>query len=189
MVPVVRYMCLAVFLPLVVGACSAAPVDPADEARLKAAGYRALSTDRASYTATYEDGDGSYRRYGFTVVARYTNRTKAPIYLARCYPDSPHPIYGVNLVEDDDSWRAWYNGAWACVGHESQIVVPSGGTRVDTLRLSGPTAWDGVTGQPLGVSSGRMQLAYEVQSCRGDGECRLPRAAGLSNEFEVTRQP
>jgi hypothetical protein len=86
---------------------------------------------------------------------------------------------GVPLVDGgDDGWGSASGGAWACVGH-----------RGDTLRIRGPNAFDGHPGQPVGQLIGRMRLVYEVQRCRGDGACRLPRAAGASNALTVALSP
>jgi len=148
-----------------------------------------LRTDADAYVARYEGGEGSYRQYGFTVVARVENRGGSSVYLARCYPDSRQPIYGVSLVEPGDRWGAAYNAAWACVGHDRQIRLRPGEARTDTLHLRGPNAFDGRTGEPFGSLVGRMQLHYEVQTCRGDGACRLGEDAGASNVFTVELAP
>jgi hypothetical protein len=107
------------------------------------------------------------------------------VYLARCYPESPHPVYGVGVVDSSDSRGAAYNRVWACVGHNRQIPLRPGQARTDTLRLIGPNVVDGRTGQPRGAFVGRMRLFYEVQTCPGDGACRLGQEAGASNAFAV----
>lgn len=152
------------------------------------AGNVVLRTDRTAYVATYEKGEGTYRTYGFRVIAELENRSGATVYLARCYPDSPTPIYHVTLGDGEDAWGAAYSGVWACVGHDDQIAVPAGATRVDTLHLRGPNRWDGVTKEPFGVFTGLMQLHYEIQACWGDGACRVP-GAGASNTFRVELAP
>lgn len=154
------------------------------------AGNVVLRTDRTAYVATYEKGEGTYRTYGFRVIAELENHSGATVYLSRCYPDSPIPIYHVTLVDGEDAWGAAYSGVWACVGHNDQIAVPAGAARVDTLHLTGPNAWDGVTKEPFGAFTGLMQLHYEIQTCRGDGACGLP-VAGASNTFrvELDREP
>lgn len=153
-------------------------------------GGTALATDRASYTATYERGTGSYSEYGFTIVARFTNTGRNPVYLGRCYPTSPQPIFGVTLVGEDATHRSAFNGTWACVGHSQQFLIAPGDVRVDTLHISGPNGFNGITGQPYGTLSGRMRLSYEVAACPGDGGCTpaAPERA-YSNEFEVTQLP
>ena len=143
-----------------------------------------LRTDRATYLSTYLQGDGTYRQYGFRLVAQLENRSGTTVYLARWYPDSRTPIYGVILAGEGGSPGSAYSGFWACVGHDHQIPVPAGATRVDTLVLRGPNAWDHATGQPFGTLSGRMKLRYEVQTCPGDGTCPLNDAV-TSNVFRV----
>lgn len=146
----------------------------------------ALATDQASYVARYQGGEGSYRQYGFTIVARFQNRTGEPVYLDRCYPDTPVPIYGVEFVDGAGGAReSGFDPIWACVGHESQVVVRPGDTRVDTLRIHGPNSWDGRTGVPSGTLEGSFRLVYQAGSCREVFRCFLPREARSSSVFEV----
>lgn len=144
-----------------------------------------LTADRDSYVAEYVAGSGLGRQFAFTIVARFENGSRDTVFLARCYPDSPIPVYAVLMSEQGHSA---YNSAWACVGHDRQFAVAPGQIRIDTLQLRGPTASAGMTGEPLGAFSGRMALYYEVQTCRGDGSCRFP-AAGRSPAFIVERAP
>ena len=150
-----------------------------------------LATDRAAYVATRGRRRGGWGRHGFTVVATFANRSRAPVYLERCDPDSPHPIYGVRLVGGGPvggpaPWRAAYDPIWACGGHDRPIVVRPGEARVDTLRLSGPNVWHGVTHQPDGVLEGRFQLSYQVRPCPEAVRCPLPDPHHeRSNVFEV----
>jgi hypothetical protein len=39
--------------------------------------------------------------------------------------------------------------------------------------------------QPIGVFNARVRLYYGVQSCAGNGNCRLPFELGRSNVFGV----
>lgn len=143
-----------------------------------------IQTDALVYTARYERGEGSYRQYGFDVVARFTNRTDETVYLARAVPSQPWPDFGVELVGGGGDGSA-YSGVVAGVGHDRQIAVQPGETRVDTLRLRGPTMWDGRTGDPFGRLDGVMRLVYQAQGCRGDGACPLPDSVAVSNVFRV----
>ena len=175
---------LAAVLTLAVGcsALSTAPGDPASSG---------LHTDRATYVATRVSGEGAYTQYGFRVEARFNNTGPDTLYLARCYPESPTPSYGVELVDApaaSDRERAAYSGAWACVGHDRQIAVAPHSSRVDTLLIRGPNAWDGISHTPFGTLTGQMRLSYAVQRCRGDGACALPPEAGRSNPFDVVRE-
>lgn len=125
-----------------------------------------------------------YRQFGFTIIARFANNSDREAYLARCYPDSPSPEFGVVMTEGGESA---YGTVLACVGHDRQLVIEPGAVRVDTLRIRGPNKSE-MTGEPIGAFEGRMSLAYEVQTCPGDGACRV-RDAGRSRPFLVERAP
>jgi hypothetical protein len=147
------------------------------------AGGKALTTDRAVYVATRERGDGGPGLYRFTVVATYANRSGAPVYLQRCNPDDPNPIYALQLVGAGPvggprPWRVAYDPIWACGGHDRPIVVRPGQARVDTLRL--------VDTHQDGVIEGRFQLSYQARSCAEAVRCPLPDLYyQRSNVFEV----
>ena len=178
------HVTISVVTLLVLGTgCARVPSEPAD--------VTPLVTDRSSYAATYEGGDGTYRRYGFTVIARYTNSSSAPVYLGRCYPTSPHPSVGVALVEASGTGReSAYSPIYACVGHDQQIVVSPGAVRTDTLHLVGPNAYNGITKEPYGVLAGPMRLSYQVSACPGDGGCAgTAPSRQYSNAFEVVQAP
>ncbi len=147
-----------------------------------------LQTDSLAYTAIYKGGEGAYRMYGFRVIVRFTNSRPVPVYLANCFPTDSKPMYGVSLVDagaEAGSWGSIFNRAWACVGHDRQLQVLPGATRIDTLDLLGPNAFDGITKKPYGTFDGRVRIIYAVQTCRGDGECRLPYNDGVSNVVDV----
>src|SRR5262245_14779111 len=57
-----------------------------------------LRTDQVEYLARYYKTIDGHRMYRFTVTARFENLTQAPIYLDRCYPDTPYPLYSVGVV-------------------------------------------------------------------------------------------
>lgn len=143
-----------------------------------------LGTDRSEYVATHQGGEGAYRRYGFTLVARFENRSGAPVYLNRCSPDSRTAVWGVELA-DGRSGDSGYDGVWACVGNVEPIVVRPGEARADTLLVLGPNSWNGLTLEPRGVMEGRFRLVYDASSCRGDRDCRLPREMRSSDVFRV----
>lgn len=157
-----------VLLSILGAACSAAPdkLGPAAADTSSAVGEPpppgVFTTNSTSYEARLVDS--VYRVYRFTVITRYTNTTSSTLYLERCYPTSPIPIYGVLLVSPADSVSA-YSPAWACVGHEHQIGVPAGATRVDTLELTGPNAFDSHTFVGLGVLEGTMRLGFSPMTC------------------------
>jgi hypothetical protein len=146
-----------------------------------------LRTDRNLYEATFLRGEDTYRTYALTVVARFTNTTDQPLYLSRCYPATSYPIYGVVSINADQ--EAGYNPVWACVGHDHPIVVGSGETRVDSLRIAGPNAWDGSTKEPFGTLTGRFRLSYPIATCPDVYGCRALSSSVESNDFEVRLKP
>lgn len=146
-----------------------------------------LQTEKVSYEARVVGGSGNYTQYGFTVVATFRNLMDQTVYLGRCYPDSPTPIYGIVAVDTDDDWGAAYSPGWACVGHDQEFAIAPGGTRTDTLHISGPNAWDGHTKEPFGVLEGRFRIIYDVRLCR-DCATLAPVEMGRSNLFDVRVQ-
>jgi hypothetical protein len=135
-----------------------------------------LRTDRAAYEARYVEGEGNHQRFGFRLIARFENRTGAAVFLDRCEPNSPRPIYS---VEPTDPARrvglGGYSPVWACAAHDRPIVVQPGAVRVDTLRIVGPNAWDGRTGERLGPMDGEFRLVYGF----------TPREQVRSNAFTI----
>lgn len=142
-------------------------------------------TDATGYVAHRIPGSGSVRRYRFTVITRYANRGAASLFLGRCFPTSPQPLFTVAVVHRDSLVRSGYEYAWACVGHDKQFEVPPGVIRVDTLQVEGPNMFDGVTHQPLGVTAGRFKLYFAVRLAAGDGAPGAPLPVRYSNEFLV----
>ena len=141
-----------------------------------------LQTDEDIYTASCQ-GEGYNQRCTVTLTMTYTNQTDAAIYLGLCYPDDTSPIYHVDGLTRESA----YSAAWACVGHDKAIEVLPGEQRVDVLKISGPNAWDGMTGKPFGLLKGRLQIFYETSSCPGESDlCKLPRETATSNVFTVT---
>ena len=149
----------------------------------------ALKTDREEYTSTKVGSRGGM--YNFRIIARLVNETDSSVYLTRCYPDSPHPTYGITLADDPGELRdhrqsPGYDPVWACVGHDRNIEVRPHSGRVDTLTVRGPNTWDGHTHQAFGVLEGRFRLQYEARSCSSDRACPSSRQPLLSNDFRVS---
>ena len=117
-------------------------------------------------------------------MARCVNRTGRPVYLARASPAQPRP--DVRVLPLGDGASSAYDPLYDAVGHDRQIAVAPGHVRVDTFRLRGPTSWDGGTGEPYGVLTGEMRVAYQARGCRGDGVCPLPDSVATSNAFTVS---
>jgi hypothetical protein len=142
----------------------------------------ALQTDRTRYVATRVPGtSGIYVQYGFTAIVTFANRGGETVYLNNCYANSTSPTYGVELVSSDE--RSGLDPAWACVGHDRQLAVPPGASRVDTLFISGPNGWQ--AGVPTGVLEGVFQLRYRVRTGPGESAPSAPDSLSYSNRFEV----
>ena len=141
-----------------------------------------LRTDNHTYTASCK-GEGYAKTCTFTLTMSYTNKTNGTVYFNHCYPDDTFPIYFVGGLTEEESA---YSGAWGCTGHDRFVKVLAEEQRVDTLRISGPNAWDGVTGEPFGLLEGHLQIFYEAFSCSNELDpCELPREAATSNVFTV----
>ena len=140
-------------------------------------------TDATGYVARRIPDSGTVPRYRFTVITRYENRGTASLFLGRCFPTSPQPVFSV--VAAGSSVRSGYEYVWACVGHDKQFEVPPSAVRVDTLHVEGPNTFDGVTHQAIGVTSGRFKLLFTVGLVAGDGVPGAPLPVRLSNEFLV----
>lgn len=134
------------------------------------AGVALITTDSSSYTAVSIEGSELQVR----VVTTFTNPSSVPDTLARCYPDTPYPIYGVELVSPQSSDGAGYDPTWGCVGHNHQIVVAAHSTRTDTLRLLGPNEYDSSKERFVGVLAGKFRISYGGQK---------------SNVFEIKLPP
>jgi len=169
-----RLVFCLISIALLVG-CESEPVGPGQDLE-----GPAIKTDQLSYVAVPLEGEGDYRRYGFTVVAEFTNLTDRNVFLGRCYPDSPTPMFSVY----GDGFGSAYSGVWACVGHKNQFRVKPGQSRVDTLHLRGPSRWS--AGEPQGELEGRVRLRYFVGYCTDDCPDEAPDSLSSSDFFEVT---
>ncbi len=118
------------------------------------------TTDATSYVAEIIPGSAPRTRYAFRVVVRIDNRSARPVALARCAPGSTSPIFGVTLQADSVALRSAFDPGWSCVGGVPPLVLAPGATRLDTLAIQGPTAFDGVSGAPRGVTAGLMTIHF-----------------------------
>jgi hypothetical protein len=173
---------LPILLAMLVPACGAPLATPA-ESSADRVGDLTLLTDRSAYKAVATEREGPVRAYRFTLVARFTNHTDRPVYLERCYPDTPYPIHGIVPAEGDA--EVAYAPVWACVEHGHPIEVQPGETRTDSLRITGPNAWDGDTNEAFGRLEGRFRLSYSVGTCPAVIGCEVPGRVRESNEFVV----
>jgi len=124
-----------------------------------------LHVDQTDYQAICIEGKGEDCTYGFTLIARLENQTADTIYVSRCRPRDRTPEYSIEAIKDSTEDAA-YSKFWACVGHNFPIVIAPRATRVDTLRIDGPNAFDGRTNAPIGKLEGKFKLVYSVRRCR-----------------------
>src|SRR5439155_10547587 len=135
-----RYLVCGVTLMAVAASC----MHQAKNGVLPDSGWR-FTTDSAEYTARPIAPSGQRERFGFRVIARFENRTSAPVYLGRCYPTSAQPLFSVAWADRPSSMPPFvgYSQVWMCVGHDQQFQIGPDAWRVDTLLVTGPNAWDG----------------------------------------------
>ena len=140
----------------------------------------AFTTDATGYLARRLPG--SLPRYQVRIISRFENQGTSTVYLGRCFPDSPRPLFSVVSTTTVESG---YSQIWACVGHDRQFAIRAGETRVDTLLVEGPNIFRGGTNIPFGVSEGDFRLYYDVRLASGDGAPTAPESIKLSNAFRV----
>jgi hypothetical protein len=147
-----------------------------------------LQTDLTRYQARATERIYDSPVYAFKVVALFRNRSSRAVFLSTCRPDALQPKYDVVLAKGPSAHESFaaYSLAWAGVGHDRQLEVRPGATRIDTLTLHGPTSWDGRTKQPLGAVEGSFHLVFGVHNCRGTSQCEVSVVPISSNEFRVT---
>jgi hypothetical protein len=144
-----------------------------------------FTTDTTGYTAVRIPG--TLERYRFAVITRYQNRGATPVYLGRCFPQTPRPLFSVDIVEPATE-ESGFGQVWACVGHDDQFEILPGAARTDTFVVEGPNAFDGRTNEPFGVTKGIFRMYFDVRTARGDGAPEAPLAQRLSNAFRVSHE-
>ncbi len=145
-----------------------------------------FTTDATGYVA--QRLQGSDFQFHFIVIARFENRGSVPMYLGRCFPNSPKPLFSVATTNPSTD-ASGYGQFWACVGHDQQFEVMPGASRIDTLEVRGPNMVDGRTHVPIGRTQGEFRLYFEVALSRGDGATLAPESMRLSNAFLVRTLP
>lgn len=138
-----------------------------------------LRTDLTSYDATYVGGEGAYQRYGFELIATFSNQGTGTLYLLRCAPDSKVPLFQLRGIGIESG----FNRAFACLGHDKHLAVEPGATRVDTLSINGPTEWSGDS--HVGSLEGDFELHYFVAPCPSACGDEAVGGWGVSNRFRV----
>jgi hypothetical protein len=121
-------------------------------------------------------------RYQYRIISRFENRTTSTLYLGRCFPNSPQPLFTVVSTFPVESG---YTQVWACVGHDRQFVIRVGEVRIDTLLVEGPNIFEGGTNKPIGVTEGDFRLYYDVRFAAGDRALAAPDSIKVSNAFRV----
>jgi hypothetical protein len=143
-----------------------------------------LKTDASWYLADPIESSGTPPRRHFRVITRFENTTSVPLYLGRCFPDSPRPLFTV-AVADTKPRDSAYGQIWGCVGHSNQFQIVPGAFRVDTFDVSGPNEFP--SGNPVGIGTvqGLFQMFFDVRLEPGDGAEPAPREFEFSNVFNV----
>ena len=176
-----KYMRLFILPALLLTAACDASTSPEN---LGAVPNVAFTTDATGYVA--QRMQGSLERYTFTVISRYQNRGAVPVYLGRCDPTSPQPLFSVSL--SNGAGESAYDQPRGCVGHDKQFMLLPGAIRIDTLTIGGPNEFPHGSDIGFGVTSGRFRLFFDVRLAPGDGAPKAPAETRLSNEFAVRMQ-
>lgn len=144
-----------------------------------------IRTDRDEYLAKPEKTTDKLRSYGFILTAQFENRSQEPVYLQRCHPDSPHPIFAILMASESKEQSSAYSPIWACVGHNDKIIVRPGETRTDQFPISGPTSWENGGGINFGAMEGRFRLQYAVTVYREQPSADQSWRRVVSEQLEV----
>ena len=151
-------------------------------ANLGPARFVAFTTDASGYVARRID-ESSRPIYQFTLISRFENRGPAVVYLGRCGPTSPQPLFSVGTASPSTAESA-YSQLWACVGHDRQFEIRPGHSRTDTLRVQGPNIFRNGSIIGSGITEGSFQLYFDVRLAR-DGRELAPIEMRLSKPFIV----
>ena len=143
-----------------------------------------LMTDATGYVAHVTGIAPPAQEFQFTVIARFENRSAAAVFLARCFPTSPQPIYAI-VTADGSATEVAYNPDRACVGHSNQFQILPGAVRVDTFLVRGPNAFDEIKQQAIGVTSGEFRFDAVRGKRSGRRRPSAPGSLGISNAFVV----
>ena len=144
-----------------------------------------FTTDSTGYRARRIDGGDMPTQFAFAVTTRFETRGSVPLYLGRCFSNSPRPLFDVPLAQPSGAGSG-YAQVWACVGHDRQFEVLPGAIRIDTLLVGGPNSWDPVTHATHGITAGVFRIAFDVRLAPGPfGGVPVPDSLRLSNAFVV----
>ncbi len=170
-----------------------------------------ISTDRTVYIAEEPlsasqsgEADSSLHGYHFQMVVSLENKSDMIIYVQKC-PDPGHlkfqtRLYSLDSISSEDYPDVPEEGlpfvassyAIHCEQAPNAVAIEPGAIHTASIRVFGPKARDGITGEPSGIIEGDFQLAlYEAGTCLDDDgnipdECRFSIAEmPRSNVFEV----
>ncbi len=136
-----------------------------------------MTTDQRVYSAALKCSPVGHPCAVVSITITYRNPLDRPILLERCTPHAPTPLFLVVLADTTHA-SAPMNPGWACVGHDSPLVVPPGASRRDNIHLGlgpGPPA-------TVGTVLGPFQIAYLARTAGGD---TLPDSLRMSTPFRI----
>lgn len=177
---VVKKVALSALVALTLSSCTTTAPDSGLPAGVR------FSLDRPEYVAVQVRNEPPIR-YEFQLTATLENRSDQTLYLTRCHPDSPVPLFGVQLVTPDNPDGSAYDPIWGCVGGEFPIVVEPGATRTDTFRISGPNSFESGTHIGHGQLDGMFEFAYGGSTCSPATSCPASAMFRLRERFLVRR--
>jgi hypothetical protein len=137
-----------------------------------------MTTDDSLYTGMVACAPVRHPCGIVAVTITFRNPLAQAILIDRCTPDSNTPLFSV-VQADARHTPATMNPDWACVGHDSPLVVPPGGSRRDVIHV-GLRAEDAA---PIGRVLGPFQIAYLARV--GGGGALLPDSLRLSTPFRI----
>jgi len=147
-----------------------------------------LTTDATAYVAKTKSEWKATKRYHFTIITRFENRSSGTVFLGRCNPASTKPLYSF-FDADTNRTRKYMMPAYAtfggCVGHDKQFELQPHQVRIDTLLIEGPNAFDKQTGEGVGRLAGAFKLRFDVRTGPGEMSPMVPLADRTSNSFSV----
>jgi 4-hydroxyphenylpyruvate dioxygenase len=147
----------------------------AGDIALRECGDLWLCTDREEYEASYIEGEGAYRQYGFTIIARYENRLAVPVFMYPC------GFYALTNTMNDE--EVGYNPVSICTGGMRSIPVFPGEAKEFNLNIRGPNGWQ--NGVSQGLLEGEFRLILNIDRCPEEPGCGLDTEYRISNRFKV----
>jgi hypothetical protein len=170
---------------LIVGALAACrdkcgPPDRGCTARHTASHSAAsMTTDQSTYSAQPNCSPVGHPCAVVPITVTFRNPLDRDILLERCTPDAPTPMFAVVYADEKHS-PAPMNPDWACVGHDSSLVVPRGASRQDVVNIGlGPEQ-----AAHAGTELGPFRIAYLARLV-GGREALIPDSLRMSTQFRI----